>query len=70
MAEVEWEHEAFFRSCVLRHWLGKRLTIWPMPLPKINIRESFEKEGLVTDQLFTVLREDAAQWDEVSTTSR
>ena len=41
MAEVEWEHEHFFRSCVLRHWLGKRLTIWPMPPAKDNIRSQF-----------------------------
>ena len=40
MAEVEWEHEAYFRSCVSRHWLGKRLSIWPKPPAKENIRES------------------------------
>jgi demethoxyubiquinone hydroxylase (CLK1/Coq7/Cat5 family) len=44
MAEVEWEHEAYFRSCVLRHWLGKRLSIWPKPPAKENIRESFQSE--------------------------
>ena len=41
MAEVEWEHEHFFRSCVLKHWLGKRLTIWPAPPPKENIRQDY-----------------------------
>jgi len=41
MAEVEWEHETFFRACVLRHRLGKRLSIWPQPLAKENIRYSF-----------------------------
>jgi rubrerythrin len=66
MAEVEWEHEAFFRSCVLRHWLGKRLTIWPMPPPKITIRESFAMES--PDQVLTALPEDAAQWHEVEST--
>ena len=70
MSEVEWEHEYFFRSCVARHWLGRRLTIWPTPPPRINIRESFAKEASVMDQVFTVLREDAAPWHEVSTTSR
>ena len=40
MAEVEWEHEAYFRSCVSRHWLAKRLSIWPKPPAKENIRES------------------------------
>lgn len=64
MAEVEWEHEAFFRSCIVRHWLGKRLTIWPMPSPKITIQQSFEKESLVADPMHTTL------WHEVSTTSR
>jgi rubrerythrin len=49
MAEVEWEHEAFFRSCVLRHWLGKRLTIWPMPPKKENIRLSFSHEAPVVE---------------------
>jgi len=44
MAEVEWEHEAFFRACVLRHWIGKRLTIWPKPPDKENIRKSFHEE--------------------------
>lgn len=43
MAEVEWEHEAYFRSCVLRHWLGNRLSIWPKPPAKENIRESDTK---------------------------
>lgn len=41
MAEVEWEHEAFFRSRVLSHRLGRRLPIWPAPPPKRVIRESF-----------------------------
>ena len=42
MAEVEWEHEAFFRSCVVRHWLGKRLTIWPVPPPKETIQQDYK----------------------------
>jgi hypothetical protein len=44
MAEVEWEHELFFRSCVLGHLVGKRLRIWPAPPEKENIRRSFEDE--------------------------
>jgi hypothetical protein len=39
MAEVEWEHEYFFRSCVLRHPWSKRISIWPQPLPKETIRQ-------------------------------
>jgi hypothetical protein len=50
MAEVEWEHEYFFRSCVLRHWVGKRLSIWPMPPPKENIRESFYQKSEIPNQ--------------------
>ena len=44
MAEVEWEHERFFRSCVLRHALSKRFRIWPAPPAKESIRLSFENE--------------------------
>jgi len=42
MAEVEWEHEYYFRSRVLVHWLGRRLKLWPPPPAKATIRESFE----------------------------
>lgn len=44
MAEVEWEHERYFRSCVLRHRLGRRLPLWPEPPSKETIRESFAHE--------------------------
>jgi rubrerythrin len=43
MAEVEWEHENYFRSNVARHWLGRRLRLWPKPPPKETIRSSFEE---------------------------
>jgi hypothetical protein len=45
MAEVEWEHEAFFRSRVLSHRVGRRLPIWPAAPPKEAIRESFERDA-------------------------
>ena len=45
MAEVEWEHEAFFRSRVLSHRVGRRLRIWPALPPKEAIRESFERDA-------------------------
>jgi len=38
MAEVEWEHERYFRACVLRHRWSKRFTVWPEPPPKESIR--------------------------------
>ena len=43
MAEVEWEHESYFRSRVLLHPLGRRLTLWPLPPPRETIRQSFEQ---------------------------
>ncbi len=45
MAEVEWEHEYYFRSRVLVHSFGRRLTLWPAPPPKETIRESFAREA-------------------------
>ena len=44
MAEVEWDHEHYFRSCVLKHALGRRLPLWPSPPAKETIRRSFESE--------------------------
>jgi rubrerythrin len=49
MAEVEWEHEHYFRLKVLNHWLGRLLPIWPEPPPKTTIRAAFrEAPGIVT----------------------
>lgn len=42
MAEVEWEHEQYFRAQVLGHWLGRRIPIWPAPAAKGTIREAFQ----------------------------
>jgi rubrerythrin len=44
MAEVEWEHEHYFRCRVLSHALGRRLPIWPQPPPKETIRLRFQEE--------------------------
>ena len=55
MAEVEWEHEGFFRACVVRHWLGRRLSIWPQPPPRESIRTSFEHEAMLKESLSTDL---------------
>jgi len=43
MAEVEWEHERFFRSRVLSHPKGRRLRLWPAPPLKEMIRASFAR---------------------------
>ena len=44
MAEVEWDHEHYFRGRVLSHALGRRLPIWPQPPPKQTIRFRFQEE--------------------------
>ncbi len=38
MAEVEWEHERYFREKVLSHTWAKWFTIWPKPPGKETIR--------------------------------
>jgi rubrerythrin len=40
MAEVEWDHEFYFRACVLSTALGRRLPLWPQPPPRETIRIS------------------------------
>jgi len=54
MAEVEWEHEKYFRSRVLAHPLGRRLTLWPQPPPKENIRKRFAPRPEEEMELATV----------------
>jgi len=44
MAEVEWEHEAYFRSRVASHRWGSKLKLWIQPPPKETIRQTFELE--------------------------
>ena len=44
MAEVEWEHEFYFRSRVKSHRWGTRLRLWQPPPPKETIRGSFGVE--------------------------
>ena len=43
MAEVEWDHEQYFRSRVLTHRLAARVPMWPAPPPRHEIRASFER---------------------------
>jgi hypothetical protein len=38
MAEVEWEHEAYFRARVLGHPWSKWARVWPEPPPRTSIR--------------------------------
>ncbi len=41
MAEVEWDHEAYFRSKVDSHWLRRVIRVWPPIPPKDAIRAGF-----------------------------
>ena len=38
MAEVEWEHERYFREQVEKHWLRRFVPMWSTPPPKETIR--------------------------------
>ncbi|HKP47448.1 MAG TPA: ferritin-like domain-containing protein [Pyrinomonadaceae bacterium] len=49
MAEVEWEHEKYFRSRVLVHRFAAFVPLWPAPLPKESIRASFANSMPETD---------------------
>lgn len=44
MAEVEWEHEYYFRARISDHSFCRFLRMWAIPPAKENIRQSFEKE--------------------------
>jgi len=44
MAEVEWEHEHYFRARVASHRWAARIPLWPQPPPRETIRRSFENE--------------------------
>ena len=38
MAEIEWEHEQFFRAQVETHFLARIIPVWDLPAPKEMIR--------------------------------
>ena len=44
MAEVEWEHEHYFRTQVSGHWFLNLFKVWPEPPAKEEIRSSFARE--------------------------
>src|SRR5262245_42318584 len=45
MAEVEWDHEAYFRDRVLAHPLERLVRVWdPLP-PRESIRAAFASAG-------------------------
>lgn len=43
MAEVEWEHELYFRSKVTGHRLLRFFPLWDAAPPKATIRKSYER---------------------------
>jgi rubrerythrin len=52
MAEVEWEHEKYFRACVQSHKLGAWIPLWPHPAPKEAIRAKYNVElGAIPERI-------------------
>ena len=53
LAEVEWDHELYFRQKAESHWASRWVPLWPKPAAREEIRESFEEfrraPGDVTD---------------------
>jgi rubrerythrin len=45
MAEVEWDHEAYFRSKVESHWLRHVIRVWPAIPPRGAIRAGFAQRN-------------------------
>ncbi|MFL6245914.1 MAG: demethoxyubiquinone hydroxylase family protein, partial [Thermoanaerobaculia bacterium] len=41
MAEVEWEHERFFREQIRGHWMLRFFPLWEVPPPKETIRAPY-----------------------------
>jgi demethoxyubiquinone hydroxylase (CLK1/Coq7/Cat5 family) len=41
MAEVEWDHELYFRKKVLSHRMHKLLPVWKVPPPRESIRANY-----------------------------
>jgi hypothetical protein len=41
MAEVEWDHELYFRRKAMSHWLWKLIPSWSPPPPREEIRGTF-----------------------------
>lgn len=51
MAEVEWEHERYFRAKVSSHWLARFVPMWAPLMPRQHIWESFEYFLLLSESL-------------------
>ena len=53
MAEVEWEHERFFREQIRGHWMLRVVPLWQVPPPKETIRAPYalKSEGRLAPAL-------------------
>src|ERR1044072_1612798 len=60
MAEVEWQHEHYFRCRVMSHALGRRLPMWPQPPPRETIRIRFQEDRFPQSPLGAALDKTAA----------
>jgi hypothetical protein len=56
MAEVEWDHERFFRGKASRHPLWHVIPAWPPPPPREAIRAAFESFAASPDRPLEVVR--------------
>jgi rubrerythrin len=45
MAEVEWEHERYFRERITGHWMLRFFPLWDPPPPKETIRTGYSASG-------------------------
>ena len=55
MAEVEWEHERYFREVIAGHWLLRLFPLWDVPPPKETIRNA--RPGVGRPAIVAYLRE-------------
>ncbi len=45
MAEVEWEHEKYFRERIAGRWMLRVFPLWPPPPPKQSIRAAYARHA-------------------------
>lgn len=48
MAEVEWDHEAYFRAKTLSHWAARFVPIWSPAPPRASLRNLVESAALTS----------------------
>jgi hypothetical protein len=47
MAEVEWDHEEFFRRKAATHWFSRIVPVWDPPPPREEIARSFASAAAI-----------------------